>query len=131
MSTTQPVNTPGTAKPAGPNIGRVKQVIGPTVDVEFRSDALPNMLNALKVRDEARGIDLTLEGIRHAVREVARQQGGDAAALGKLEQLVTWLPEHFELRDTAGVHQLYRLRPIEPLTLLARHYVHYLAKEAA
>jgi hypothetical protein len=51
--------------------------------------------------------------------------------VSKLEQLVQWLPEHFELRDTAGIHQLYRLRPIEPLTLLARHYVHYLAKEAA
>ncbi len=72
MSTTQPVNTPGTAKPAGPNIGRVKQVIGPTVDVEFRSDALPNMLNALKVRDEARGIDLTLEVATHVGDNVVR-----------------------------------------------------------
>jgi hypothetical protein len=51
--------------------------------------------------------------------------------VSKLEQLVQWLPQHFELRDTAGIHQLYQLRPVEPLTLLARHYVRYQAKEAA
>jgi F-type H+-transporting ATPase subunit beta len=72
MSTKEPVNTPTTAKPAGKNIGHVKQVIGPTVDVEFRSDALPNMLNALKLRDEARGIDLTLEVATHIGDNVVR-----------------------------------------------------------
>ncbi len=72
MSTKESANTTAAAKPAGQNIGHVKQVIGPTVDVEFRSDALPNMLNALKLRDEARGIDLTLEVSTHIGDNVVR-----------------------------------------------------------
>jgi hypothetical protein len=42
--------------------------------------------------------------------------------LGKLEQLTAWLPMHFELRETAGIHQLYQLRVIGPLQMLRLHY---------
>ena len=31
------------------NIGKIVQVIGPTVDCEFDSDHLPQILNAIKV----------------------------------------------------------------------------------
>ena len=31
-------------------LGKVKQVIGPTVDVEFPSDALPDILNAITIK---------------------------------------------------------------------------------
>ena len=47
------------------NIGKVVQVIGPTVDCEFDSDQLPKMLNALKIEDKARSIDLTVEVANH------------------------------------------------------------------
>ena len=51
--------------------------------------------------------------------------------ISKLEQLTHWLPDHFELRDTAGIHQLYALRTIKPLELLLRHYIRHIAREAA
>jgi F-type H+-transporting ATPase subunit beta len=59
------------ATPSG-NVGRVKQVIGPTVDVEFRSDSLPNILNEIRVTDEERGIHLTLEAANHMGDGVVR-----------------------------------------------------------
>lgn len=40
-------------------IGKVKQVIGPTVDIEFPPDKLPQILNAIKIKEN--GIDLTVE----------------------------------------------------------------------
>jgi len=55
-----------------PNYGKVLQVIGPTVDVEFRSDRLPPILNAITIRDEAKGIDLTVEASLHVGDNVVR-----------------------------------------------------------
>jgi glutamate synthase (ferredoxin) len=40
------------------NYGHVKQVIGPTVDLEFDPERLPAILNAIHIVDEAKGIDL-------------------------------------------------------------------------
>ena len=45
--------------------GRIKQVIGPTLDVEFHSDELPNILNAVTVYDASRGVTLTTEVAQH------------------------------------------------------------------
>ncbi|MCJ7508379.1 MAG: F0F1 ATP synthase subunit beta, partial [candidate division Zixibacteria bacterium] len=47
------------------NYGKVKQVIGPTVDIEFEADKLPNILNAIKIEDKEKGIDLTVEVALH------------------------------------------------------------------
>jgi F-type H+-transporting ATPase subunit beta len=47
------------------NIGKIVQVIGPTVDCEFPSDSLPNILNAIKIKDESRNINLTVEVASH------------------------------------------------------------------
>lgn len=41
--------------------GIVKQVIGPIVDIEFPVDELPPILNAVRIRDEEKKIDLTAE----------------------------------------------------------------------
>lgn len=41
--------------------GIIKQIIGPTVDIEFPPGQIPNILNAIKILDEARGINLTAE----------------------------------------------------------------------
>lgn len=41
--------------------GKIQQVIGPTIDLEFPSDELPNILNAIKIKDERLGIDVTAE----------------------------------------------------------------------
>jgi F-type H+-transporting ATPase subunit beta len=54
------------------NIGKVVQVIGPTVDVEFASDRLPSMYNALRIEDKERNIDLTCEVSLHVGDNVVR-----------------------------------------------------------
>lgn len=41
--------------------GILKQVIGPTIDVEFAPHELPNILNALIIKDPEQNIDLTVE----------------------------------------------------------------------
>jgi F-type H+-transporting ATPase subunit beta len=52
--------------------GIVKQVIGPTIDVEFPSDALPNILNAVTVTDPSRGVTLTTEVAQHLGNNLVR-----------------------------------------------------------
>ncbi len=54
------------------NIGKVVQVIGPTVDCVFNSERLPNILNAIKIKNEERGIDLTVEVALHIGENMVR-----------------------------------------------------------
>ncbi len=54
------------------NIGKITQVIGPTVDVEFPSGKLPAIYNALKIEDAKSGIDLTCEVSLHVGDNVVR-----------------------------------------------------------
>jgi len=54
------------------NYGKVQQVIGPTVDLEFDSDHLPEMLNAVHIVDTERGIDLITEVAQHIGNNVVR-----------------------------------------------------------
>ena len=43
------------------NIGRVVQVIGPVVDIEFPDGTLPKIYNAIKIENEEKEINLTCE----------------------------------------------------------------------
>ncbi|HDS29988.1 MAG TPA: F0F1 ATP synthase subunit beta, partial [Firmicutes bacterium] len=52
--------------------GTITQVIGPTVDVEFPPDGLPELYNALEIKDESRGIDLIVEVAQHLGNSTAR-----------------------------------------------------------
>jgi len=54
------------------NIGKVVQVIGPTVDCEFPADSLPNILNAIKIVDKEKNINLTIEVAMHIGDNVVR-----------------------------------------------------------
>jgi F-type H+-transporting ATPase subunit beta len=54
------------------NYGKIRQVIGPTVDLEFDSDHLPEILNAIRITDESRGIDLICEVAQHIGNNVVR-----------------------------------------------------------
>jgi F-type H+/Na+-transporting ATPase subunit beta len=54
------------------NYGKIVQVIGPTVDLEFHSDHLPNMLNAIHIVDEGKSIDLIVEVAQHIGNNVVR-----------------------------------------------------------
>lgn len=42
--------------------------------------------------------------------------------VAKLEAMIAWLPGSFELRQTAGIHQLYRLQSMRSIDVLRRHY---------
>lgn len=41
--------------------GTIKQIIGPTLDIEFPQGQIPSILNAITVVDKAKGINLTVE----------------------------------------------------------------------
>ena len=44
------------------------------------------------------------------------------ALLAKLEHLVHYMPGSYELRESAGIHQMYKLEDVEPQKYLALHY---------
>ncbi len=54
------------------NIGKVVQVIGPTVDCEFPSESLPNILNAIKIKNETTKEELTVEVAIHIGDNIVR-----------------------------------------------------------
>ena len=54
------------------NVGKIVQVIGPTVDCEFPADKLPNILNALTIVDKDKGINMTVEVAMHIGDSVVR-----------------------------------------------------------
>lgn len=54
------------------NVGRVIQVMGPVVDIEFDPDALPEIYNAIEIKDQERNIDLTLEAAQHLGNDTVR-----------------------------------------------------------
>jgi F-type H+/Na+-transporting ATPase subunit beta len=56
----------------GKNTGEIRQVIGPTVDIEFPSESLPNILNAIKIEEKERNIDLTVEVATHIGDNIVR-----------------------------------------------------------
>ncbi|MFA5334932.1 MAG: F0F1 ATP synthase subunit beta [Candidatus Omnitrophota bacterium] len=52
--------------------GEILQVIGPSVDIRFPEHELPRILNAVKIEDKDRGIDLTLEVAQHIGNNTVR-----------------------------------------------------------
>ncbi|EKP94659.1 MULTISPECIES: F0F1 ATP synthase subunit beta [Thermaerobacter] len=56
------------------NVGRVVQVIGPVVDIEFPEGNLPDIYNAIKIqaKTEEVEIDLTVEAAQHLGNNVVR-----------------------------------------------------------
>ncbi len=85
-------------------IGKIIQVIGPSVDVRFPDKEGPRLLNAIKVTDKERGINLTLE--------VAQDIGNNTVrciALGATDGLVRGM----DALDTGGPITV----PIGPQTL--------------
>jgi F-type H+-transporting ATPase subunit beta len=56
------------------NMGRVVQVIGPVVDIEFPPERLPDLLTAIRIEGEAEGqkIDLIVEAAQHLGNNMVR-----------------------------------------------------------
>ena len=46
----------------------------------------------------------------------------EESLIAKLEEMIAWLPGKLQLRESAGIHELYRLAEIAPLEILQRHY---------
>ena len=46
----------------------------------------------------------------------------EVSLLTKLEQLIHYIPGIYEIRETAGINQMYLLEEIEPLDYLTKHY---------
>ena len=76
------------------NKGKVVQVIGPVVDIEFAPEQLPDLLTAIRIEGEVEGnkVDLTLEAAQHLGNNMVRciamastdglQRGMEAMDLG-------------------------------------------------
>ncbi|MGB5106346.1 MAG: F0F1 ATP synthase subunit beta [Candidatus Zixiibacteriota bacterium] len=75
------------------NWGKIVQVIGPTVDCEFESDKLPNLLSALKIEYPDKDIDLTVEVALHIGDNIVR-----CISLGSTDGLVRGM----SVKDTGG-----------------------------
>ncbi|MBI3996720.1 MAG: F0F1 ATP synthase subunit beta [Candidatus Omnitrophica bacterium] len=54
------------------NYGTIVQVIGPSVDIRFDADKLPQILNAITITDEDKHIHLTLEVAQHVGNNTVR-----------------------------------------------------------
>ena len=66
--------------------GIIRQVIGPTLDIEFPAGQLPNILNAVKVEDKNGGINLMAEVSMHVGGNIVR-----CIALSSTEGLIRGL----------------------------------------
>jgi F-type H+-transporting ATPase subunit beta len=53
-------------------VGKIVQILGPVVDARFEPGELPNILNALRIQDTARDMDLTVEVAQHLGNDVVR-----------------------------------------------------------
>jgi F-type H+-transporting ATPase subunit beta len=76
-----------------PAKGNIIQVLGPVVDIRFPTDELPTIYNAIEIKDEKRGIDLTCEVAQHLGDDVVR-----TVALSTTDGLVRGM----EAVDTGG-----------------------------
>ena len=105
----------------GDNIGKVVQVIGPTVVISFHSDHLPDMLNAIKIKDAERKIDLTCEVALHVGDNVVR-----CIALSSTDGLVRGAPvvntggpitteKVAEIRNKEGNHAPWTVPELEKI----------------
>ena len=69
------------------SVGKIVQVIGPTVDVAFDPAELPKLYNAIIIEDAARGIKLTVEAALHVGDNIVR-----CIAMDSTDGLVRGMP---------------------------------------
>ncbi|MGV3617658.1 MAG: F0F1 ATP synthase subunit beta [Fimbriimonas sp.] len=66
-----------------PGTGKIISVVGPVIDVRFSTDSLPEIYNALEIKDPSRNVDLVCEVAQHLGDDVVR-----AVALSTTDGLV-------------------------------------------
>jgi F-type H+-transporting ATPase subunit beta len=72
---------------ADTNVGKIVQVIGPVVDVEFEPELLPELYTALEIKDEESSIRVIAEVQQHIGRNQVR-----AVAMSSTDGLVRGMP---------------------------------------
>src|SRR5262245_13155105 len=77
----------------GGGVGRIARVIGPVVDIEFPTDAMPEIYNALKV-------DLTLGGQTQTITLEVAQHIGDGMVRAISMKPTDGLVRGAQVRDT-------------------------------
>ncbi len=85
-------------------LGKVRQVIGPVVDIEFPKDQMPSILNAVKIKNAADNSVITAEVAMHLGDDLVR-----CIALSSTDGLV----RGYEAEDTGAPIQV----PVGPKTL--------------
>ncbi len=85
-------------------VGKVTQVHGPVVDVSFPAEALPELLTAVRINDDDRGIDLIVEVAQHLGDNMVR-----CIAMDTTDGLARGMPAE----DTGGPIEV----PVGPETL--------------
>ena len=75
-----------------------------------------------QTRSEVLPIEFLLKGDGHLASPGAVFRINEDCLVAKIEEMIEWFPEAFELRQTAGIHQLYRLKNLSPLNMLKQHY---------
>src|SRR5579875_3748810 len=74
-------------------VGKIVQILGPVVDARFEPGELPNILNALRIQDASRDMDLTVEVAQHLGNDVVR-----GVAMSSTDGLTRGM----EVQDTGG-----------------------------
>jgi len=74
-------------------VGKIVQIMGPVLDAKFAPGELPNILNALTIKDPSHNIDLVVEVAQHLGNDVVR-----CVAMSSTDGLVRGL----EVVDTGG-----------------------------
>ena len=85
-------------------MGKVVQVMGPVVDVEFLCDELPPIYNAITIEDKERGVDLVVEVSQYLGHNVVR-----CVAMSSTDTLVRGM----RAKDTGTAIRM----PVGPATL--------------
>jgi hypothetical protein len=69
---------------------------------------------------------LSIERLMHSDNQYAAPGSvfrlSEDGLVTKLEELIRWYPGVLELRETAGIHQLYQLRDCSKMDMLTRHF---------
>ena len=97
---------PSKAHASTKSTGKIVQVIGPTVDVEFPSGQLPSIYNAIKIVDKERNINLTCEVSLHIGDNIVR-----AIAMTSTEGLVRGMDGLGPLADPGKRYPIHRAAP--------------------
>ena len=105
-----------TTKEQKRNLGRVVQVIGPVLDVEFESEHLPELYNALRIRgktDAGLDIDVVVEVQQHIGRNQVRAVASsridvtDRPTAQNAAEIVDELIQRFASAEIDAVYVVY------------------------